>query len=169
MKTKIKSTRSLSRFQKAIATAQSASADMDSEQVAEFLSEAAPLAPNLELAKLTEKAKDEAESGSPEKADCYLTMIDIELDKLRGVNTAPVDVPSTLQCAANTLDAFECEDADYYRAEFDKIEKQQAEMLEVLKWAEHKLCQLHGKEDSDWSESGMKRLGNIIAKARGGK
>lgn len=34
----------------------------------------------------------------------------------------PVNVPSVLSCAADTLDAFKCEDADYYRSEFAKIE-----------------------------------------------
>lgn len=69
-----------------------------------------------------------ATSGELEKAydDFYNTRADVgtltkEFPAERGGKS--VQVASVLSCAADTLDAFQCEDADYYRAEFAKIEK----------------------------------------------
>ena len=43
-----------------------------------------------------------------------------------------VRVPSVLECAADALDGFGCENADYYRAEFAKIERNQDALLAAL-------------------------------------
>ena len=42
-----------------------------------------------------------------------------------------LDVPSVLECAADALDEFGCENAAYYRAEFAKIERNQAALLKL--------------------------------------
>ena len=51
------------------------------------------------------------------------------------VRSELVDVPSVLECAADALDGFGCENADYYRAEFAKIERNQAALENILEKA----------------------------------